>query len=61
MQDFKDVVFDAEALNALATWKKPSQLPADWIITPHDGELSRLLKISTEEIRGDRKKFARVA
>ncbi len=55
------VVLDAEALNALATLHKPIHLPADWIITPHEGELSRLLKISAEEIRRDRKKFVRLA
>ncbi len=55
------VVLDAEALNALATLHKPIHLPADWIITPHEGELSRLLNISAKIIRSDRKKFVRLA
>ena len=58
LQKFGSVVLDAEALNAVAALKKPIKLPADWIITPHEGELSRLLKISAGKIRKDRRKYA---
>lgn len=50
----KNVVIDADALNILAE-KKFWSLPADWIVTPHEGELSRLLGISSKKIRDDRR------
>ena len=37
------------------------KLPENWIMTPHEGELSKLLKISTDEIRADRLKAAHKA
>lgn len=54
------VIFDADALNCLA--KRDSfVLPFNSIITPHPKELSRLLKISVEEILHDRIGAARSA
>ncbi len=51
----KPLVVDADGLNALA--KKPEVLKErkfPTVLTPHAGELARLLKVSTEEILADR-------
>lgn len=54
------LVLDAEALNVLAKMKNP-RLPAHWILTPHEGELSRLLNVSSKLIQQNRKDFAKLA
>ncbi len=50
------VVLDADALNAVAEFYKSSDghLPPSWIMTPHEGELARLLKVSSKEIQLNR-------
>jgi NAD(P)H-hydrate epimerase len=51
----KPLVIDADGLNAIA--KKPEVLKerkSPTVLTPHTGELSRLLRISAEEIQSDR-------
>lgn len=53
------VVLDAAALNYLA--KNKIKIPSTWILTPHEGELSRILKVSSETIRKDRVKYAKLA
>jgi ADP-dependent NAD(P)H-hydrate dehydratase len=57
------VVLDADALNAVAEYYKPSDgdFPSSWIMTPHEGELSRLLNISAQQIRKDRENSVRMA
>lgn len=50
------VVLDAEALNVLAKMKKPFSLPPTWILTPHEGEMARLLNIASSEIKTNREK-----
>lgn len=53
-------VFDADALNLLASrpdWHK--SLPAQSILTPHPGEMSRLTGLSIAEINGSRIATAR--
>lgn len=55
------VVLDAEALNVLSAWNKAPRLPSSWIMTPHEGELSRLLKVSSQKIKKDRMKYVRLA
>lgn len=57
--DCKRVVLDAEALNVVAKLKV--NLPSTWILTPHEGELSRMLKVSSATIRQDRKKYLLLA
>ena len=56
----KPMVLDADGLNAL---KKSPQLikeyPAELIITPHPGELSRLINLSIADIEKDRLNVAR--
>lgn len=47
------LVVDADALTILA--RGTGVLPhAEWVLTPHEGELARLLNISSEEISKDR-------
>lgn len=58
---FAKVVLDAEALNVLALMKNPAPLPKTWIMTPHPGELGRLMKVSSEEINSDRIRWAKQA
>lgn len=45
------LVVDADALNLLAI--EPS-MRDDWVLTPHPGEASRLLNITTAEVQADR-------
>ena len=46
------VVLDADALTVLA--RRPRRLPASWILTPHTGELARLLGTTAEAIEKNR-------
>lgn len=55
-QGAEHVVLDADALNVLAKMK--IKLPPTWILTPHEGELARLMKTGSASIRNDRKKSA---
>lgn len=50
------VVLDADGLNLLAKMKNV-RLPQNWVLTPHEGELSRLLDIPSEKIRKNPKVF----
>lgn len=54
-----NVVLDAEALNSLA--KNKIKIPPTWILTPHEGELSRLINVPSETIRKNRMKYAKIA
>ncbi len=47
------VLLDAGALTELAKIKI-SQIPPFWILTPHEGELARLLNVKSSEIKKDR-------
>jgi ADP-dependent NAD(P)H-hydrate dehydratase / NAD(P)H-hydrate epimerase len=49
-------LLDADALNILST---QPQKRDDWILTPHPGEASRLLDISSQEVQDDRFAAAR--
>ena len=51
------VVVDADAISVIAE-KKPYPLPENWILTPHAGELSRILGIAAKEIEADRYRYA---
>lgn len=51
----RPVVIDADALNLLALHPElHSRLPAETILTPHPGELARLLRTTTDDIQNDR-------
>lgn len=47
------VVLDADALTMLATMKKTT-LPSSWILTPHEGELARLLGVTSAVVKKKR-------
>lgn len=57
------LIIDADALNALAECKLNVLVQASIpiIITPHPGELSRLLGVSTKKIQSDRYKYVKSA
>lgn len=52
------MVIDADGLNCLALkkgWAKSrSHSKAEWVLTPHPGEMARLLGITTEQVQMDR-------
>jgi len=56
------LILDADALNIVAGmegwWK---QLPADTVVTPHAGEMSRLMGLSIEKLQGNRLEMCRKA
>ena len=56
----KPLVLDADGLNALAE-DVPllKQLPLPIILTPHPGEMGRLVRLSPEEIQQDRERVAK--
>lgn len=49
------LILDADALNILAQerewWR---QLPPDGVLTPHPGEMARLMGVTTQEVQADR-------
>ena len=57
---FQRVIVDADALTACVQFGL-FPLPPSWVITPHSGELSRILQVSSKEIELDRFRFARMA
>ena len=59
VEGLRAAVIDADALNALAElpgWHERLRLPR--VLTPHPGEMGRLLGISTEEVQSNRLKHA---
>lgn len=52
-------VIDADALNAVAMGVAPPE--SDFVMTPHTGEMGRLMKLSCGEIQADRFKTVRAA
>jgi NAD(P)H-hydrate epimerase len=56
----RGVVVDADALNALAAMADgPERVPPHAILTPHPGEMARLLGRTTAEIQAERLQAAR--
>lgn len=57
------VVIDADALNSVAQYFRTidGPFPSTWIMTPHEGELARLLKIPSRRIHLNRMKSVRMA
>ncbi|MDX1414673.1 MAG: NAD(P)H-hydrate dehydratase [Candidatus Promineifilaceae bacterium] len=53
---FPDLIIDADGLNILAQWPEwIKKLPANSILTPHPGEMARLMDVSLAEFKkGDR-------
>lgn len=54
------VVLDADGLNLLGKLDQLT-LPSSWILTPHPGEMGRLLKKTTDEIQSNRLASVRAA
>lgn len=46
------VVVDADALNVLT--KNKTKVPSSWILTPHEGEMGRLIKRGSDWVRNNR-------
>src|SRR6267378_2966430 len=55
------LVLDADALNALADSRKKTRLGKNRVLTPHPGEMARLLGKTTEAVQADRAGSARKA
>jgi NAD(P)H-hydrate epimerase len=56
----KNVILDAEALNWLANNPRET-LPEDWVLTPHEGEMGRLLKKSRMWVHKNREESVLLA
>lgn len=56
----KNVVVDADALT-LCAQERLFPLPKTWVVTPHEGELARLLGVSTQQIKKNRLKSVQIA
>jgi hydroxyethylthiazole kinase-like uncharacterized protein yjeF len=56
----RPLVVDADALNAVAP-AGPETFPADAVITPHPGEMARLLATDTPSVQADRLGAAKAA
>ena len=54
------VIYDADALNIIAE-KKYKILSKNSILTPHPGEMARLMGTDTADIQSDREKWAKAA
>lgn len=56
----QSVVVDADAITMIAQ-RKFWPIPESWILTPHAGELSRILGVDAKTIEADRVRYAREA
>jgi NAD(P)H-hydrate epimerase len=59
-QQFTKVTADADALTIIASFNL-SPLPPTWILTPHEGELARLLNVKSNLIKNNREKYLQLA
>ena len=58
----RGAVIDADALNALATMDDAAdRLPSNMVMTPHPGEMARLLKTTVADVQGRRLEVAKEA
>jgi NAD(P)H-hydrate epimerase len=58
--DLPPLVIDADGLNILSEWENwPKRLPAGTVLTPHPGEMARLMNSSVGEVQKDRIAAAR--
>ena len=58
--NFSKVVLDADALSVMALHHL-EPLPSTWILSPHEGELSRLLNVNINLIKNNREKYLKYA
>ncbi len=54
------VILDADALSILSQMKVKT-LPASWILTPHEGELARLLHVPVKDVKTNREHYLQKA
>lgn len=54
----KKCVLDAEALNVIAKSNNDYKFSENTVMTPHEGELSRLLSVDAEKIKANRYQYA---
>lgn len=54
------VILDADALTMLSTMEV-KQLPSTWILTPHEGELARLLGVTSTSVKKRREEYLLLA
>ncbi len=52
------VILDADGLNAFSGLKELGKLKLNLVLTPHPGELARLLGLTSQAVQRDRKKVA---
>lgn len=52
----KRVILDADALTLLSQMKT-KKLPASWVLTPHEGELARLLHVPVKDVKNNREYY----
>jgi ADP-dependent NAD(P)H-hydrate dehydratase len=57
----KRVVLDADGLNLLSKKRRAPKLPKNWVLTPHEGEMARLLDVTRNEISANRQQAVRAA
>ncbi len=58
--DLPPLVIDADGLNILSEWESwPESLPGGTVLTPHPGEMARLMSSSVGEVQEDRIAAAR--
>ncbi len=55
------VVLDAQAIHVIGKMKLKNKLPPTWIVTPHEGELAKLLNITSQQVRQNRIKYVELA
>jgi len=56
----KPCVLDADGLNALAEdLKVLTRVPTPMVLTPHPGEMARLIKLSAQDVQRDRERIAK--
>jgi ADP-dependent NAD(P)H-hydrate dehydratase len=58
--NFKKVLLDADALTLLSQ-ENVKKLPTSWLLTPHVGELSRLINVSSKKINENREYYLTLA
>jgi NAD(P)H-hydrate epimerase len=58
--DLQGVVLDADGITVAAR-ENLAPFPRSWVLTPHAGELSRLIGVDSKEIERDRFRYAREA
>jgi NAD(P)H-hydrate epimerase len=54
------VIVDADALTVIAE-RKIASLPPMWVLTPHAGEMKRLINVDSKDIEADRFRYSREA